>query len=389
MHESTAAKSPAERRRKLAPRNYYPMSLMANHHINKTLSFLEATVDTELADAGYKFDVANFHTADALSAPTFAGVMIQAARAQFASLGKAFPSDPIEMTRAVAGDVACQDFVHRYRWKRLGRHIYTVDEEMARAMMNTDMVMPASDIVLPVPTFYIGLPLGMFQVWHEISGWHDVDGVYVSEISAKGAKPEDSFRGIHILVAGVSKKPDDPSDAALFHYPVLLSSDMTFDEAVKLQESQRLMFLGKNADVCAAVARLVAGICMYLQQDGADVEPLPLQSIEVPALLKKAAEKMGRKKGDAMISEFRARYRSEVFIVGSGYESKAPQLRYESSPSGGTYKAQVGMVFVRGHMRRQPHGPKNSLRKWIWVTPYSYGEGEPSTTTVVTHIVQE
>jgi hypothetical protein len=238
-------------------------------------------------------------------------------------------------------------------WAHYGRRVYMLGRHTAELLARTDLpAMPIGELHFPFASFYIRVPHGMYSMHWDEKLW-DVDGVLV----ATNRTEDDSFpaRELKLIVCPdrvYSPGPFTPIGIATEHRSVTLT-----DVAGRLegQLHDRQLGLFRVDDLNDPLPNLVIGFLLYLMSEHPQIEP-----VEAPTLVR-SSRTSRRPRADGKATRPRIGYvKIGVDWVGS-------------SPQGEPVATLTKMIWVRGHWRRQAHGPKHQLRRTIWIEPHVRG----------------
>ena len=294
---------------------------------------------------------------------------------------------------------AVQETWQQLRWTRGGRVIYDLHAALARAFHQTDVHVLGSDLVFPVPTFYLAVPpdLGL-TLWNEESGEHVLDGFYVSEATHTElpAEQQDDPRGtvcvlprgqlytvpsgrnraLSVLAQAHPRPGQSLNDSAHVHFSIPLNP-VTLPDGTLITDLESWMTthnrlsaggyggdIGPNEGRMWSWCRLILNACLYLTSDTPDVEK---RRFITDAARAHANKLSGRAKSRHLDELTRKDVRYSV--LGSKFKTMTPDV-----PTGSESDRQVHARFiVRGHWRNQPHGEKMALRKRMWIQPHWKG----------------
>jgi hypothetical protein len=308
----------------------------------------------------------------------------------------------------ILSSLSVQQIWHHASWRRGGRLVYDLDTRLARAFLETDLHITGPDLLLPVQSCYIAVPreLGLL-VWNGISGEHPLDGFYVRvtderehvdtspdalqvleerkhlPVSGYGTVPEKALhrlglryfihagteRALHIMAVGYPRVGMESGDDAMVHFAVPLElPEVELEQWVTKDSASKGDVIGPNTDRLATWQRLVLNTLLYLSSEDPDVA----RDFFVPDWVRKDAEKTGSGKGKKRTLE---RHHPKGIIysrIGSkiGRDLDANITRAASDEE----RRAARRCIVRGHWRRQAHGPERALRKTIWIKPFWRGE---------------
>lgn len=262
-------------------------------------------------------------------------------------------------------------------------NVFSVRDSLIEKLLNTDIgdVLP-SDVRLPFPGTYVSLPFGeqVFFLRNQHTGLHEASFVGIGEGSIRGERTlfctfwgepradgqRTSDDHIYSLAFGL---PDDAGSSTL---KALLSRSDVEERATLAEEGIPLLIehdmvrvYGQSFDFFDAVnllRRFVVNFCLYLNSPNPDIQPTrggqsawdvvagePRRSRTKVRVSKKRRQSKRKQKVKA------APY--AVWEVGRNVE----KLRRVSSATD---------ILVRGHFRRQAHGPGRTLRRVIWIEPH-------------------
>jgi hypothetical protein len=268
-------------------------------------------------------------------------------------------------------------------------------------LMATDLKgVVVGDLHLPMASFYVELPEGVFYIDRSDTGWLPVRYLIVTE----GVVTEETRRvhkkyelatpvlGKRLLIEMYgspnqnSKSPFD--DMWAFHsYPMdnpMADMEHTITSSMEYPEIERSYLRGRigerildGIDIRREVLRFLMNFCVYLGSVDARVEHVHKKEIE--RLTKGRKFKKLRKNVQERIRKLDS---SRVFTVGSDVTIDAEIKDHVLSKSGEGLKLSY-RVLVRGHWRNQAHGPKRALRTRRWIMPHVRGTDLP--TEVVGH----
>jgi hypothetical protein len=240
-------------------------------------------------------------------------------------------------------------------WRKQQRPIIDISEDLCRAMMETEITIPPTEIRSPYRAFYIAIPPSMkMTMRNKLLGInHRLDGIMVAianeelMINTYGWPPDDfdpTKIGFNRIIA--------PLD---FNVSV---EDYLSNEEVrgKLEES-----VGEgNADKAIPWMRIVINSMLYLESEGADVD-------RSPDLPDRKARRLASIKAKKQRTDFIEKNRHPWSLVRIGHNLTIHEGIKKAS---GELRSRF---IVRGHWRNQAHGPNLSLRKRKWIQPHWKG----------------
>jgi hypothetical protein len=262
------------------------------------------------------------------------------------------------------------------RWQHYGRRVFVIDPDTFFLLANTELPnMPLSEIRGPVPTFWLQFPKNtyyfesdLFTIKEAMEGidnkanpnLQEVDGVMVSFSHTEPDHPH--TRQLTMLVGGRSVRM--PSDDNIVYFNEALD-DRPVGSLWRDEDETGLLQGGHEIGVLTP--RAVLNFCLYMMSDQPRLEPIP------PLERRKFSEIRSEKQRAAALSNQEARLRNKSRL-GYVYVGRLPQpLQVPREEGKGGWKLNR-RVWVQGHWKFQPYGPKNSLRKLIHVPPYFKGK---------------
>jgi hypothetical protein len=294
-----------------------------------------------------------------------AGVAINAMRTLVRGAGKVPEDDIDQITRT--------NFFMFYSMashERAGKRVYDVAPALAEKLRYTEVRgISTDDLRLPYRSIYVLVPpQANLQIWNNITGWHSVEGFYVTEDSSLWGATRPGIRAWRFLIVGKGKASKD--DDALVYFNLELPDGKSLDECLKEAEEMRVVrSLGKeNDEVWQSVFRWAMNLVLYCTWNEPKLDSW-IANDEARSLWERI-QKLPKNSGKRQELKDRfnsidpqKRYRVGRTVVARGQESAKGAFH-------GTGHKQSTKVLVSGHWRKQPYGPQSSLRKWIWVEPY-------------------
>lgn len=275
-----------------------------------------------------------------------------------------------EISRTVVRDgFIDSSFFHHwqhYRWHWNGRTIYNVHPELARAFIETELTVAPHVLRIDYPTVYLGLlDLGL-TVWHQTTGEHPLNGMYIS-IDVRDDEP-----WIFVVVVGEAHPGTCDDDNSLCSFSLPLDGETDIEELVRKIDANptRQQLLGPNAKRFVAWARLAVNALLYIQHVAED--SVHLEDYGVPASKLAHAEKIKSKK---QREAFLQKYRAPVRYVQLGEAFAKSGM--SGSDDDGSERAVVRHL-VRGHWRWQVFGKGRLSRKLLWIKPHWRGSEDMS-----------
>lgn len=265
-----------------------------------------------------------------------------------------------------------------------GRRVYSVSSGLADQLRHTDRQgLHADDLVLPYKSVYLEVPeSAALQIWNDISGWHTVVGIYLTEQTL----PSRSWR---FLVCGemkpieVMKGVYDDNDA-LVYFQVPLPERISLNETIALSQDQCVKDVaelkkhgvdsfGEMVEIWPHIFRWAMNVVLYMSLHNSESEDI-VGNKEARRLIERIKKLPGGKK------------RSKL----SGRLSKLDQCRRtilgkSVTVNRGSWQLSV-RVRVRGHIRNQPYGPGRMYRRLQWIEPYFKGPEDGEMANAITEV---
>jgi len=251
---------------------------------------------------------------------------------------------------------------HHYRWHCNGKTVYDVHPTLAKAFLETEMTIAPQVLRLERPTIYLGMPDLGLTIWHQTTGEHRLNGMYVSE-DTHGDSPV-----LLIVVVGEAHEGECADNNALCSFSLPLDGESNVEDLVKnvSRNPRRIQLLGPNAKRFVDWARLALNALLYIEHVTEDA--VHHADYGVPEKKLAHAQKIASKK---QREGFLSRYRADVRYVRLG-QGFARQGMAGSASEGS--EAAVVRHLVRGHWRWQVCGKGRAERRLIWIKPHWRGD---------------
>ena len=280
-------------------------------------------------------------------------------------------------------------FTDEMRWHCLGRPYYKVYRDMAVSLIDTSIGIKPCDFRTPYSAFSVMLPSGLVPgidtfLFHCFKGKLDSSGFIVDPqndgVLSDCGGTADSWAPIGHSVGFVSDKESkfgpvkmlcrilwndsssDGKNGGRGIMPILVCENETLGHAMDHMIEDVVDFSDGGAmvqeGVCSAF-KIAAGVAMFAVNRHSFISP----DMEMPKQVMR-----GKKK---KVFDDLAKENALASCVGwkVGSEMSLPRGYHLASRASGTgKKLQFGHIRS-GHMRMQPHGPHNSLRKLIFIPP--------------------
>lgn len=260
---------------------------------------------------------------------------------------------------------------HRYSvrmWERFGRLVYVIDPTTFSLLTQTQLPkMPSSELVIPRQAFYVKLPDNAFYFNVSIDKTpQPVEGVIVSFSTVEPGPKE-----VVMLVVGHS--PHNFMDDNVIFMSFKLTPDRTLESLVEDRLSG--MIDTGALEVGYDTPKAVFGLLLYLMSEHPRLEPvspLPRKDLSViqnPGKRRKLEQRY--EKTSTLGYIYVGGREPETDVVGTGTGRKLDH-----------------QVWVSGHWRRQPYGPKSALRKTIWIKPTLRGPDQAESMAIAVKKIQ-
>jgi len=284
-----------------------------------------------------------------------------------------------------------------------GRIIFDVRNELSRSLLVTDAQdVPCNALTFPCEAFYIhfGYGTGLSDKGLEI------EGVFVQHLLATPDEPSrlmvdlvpvgyfsarnfwtlpmgEALTGISIELSNPNEPLVDALDRAISDVvkrnKEMLAQYAEFEHSLSEQYGQVVKVptpiddLEDKRDLLRRALQLTTNTLFYLAAEPDDIYEDWDSEAPVDLIQQTHSEKFGtRKTAENTLS---SKGYMKVRYVGSQYAKSSSAKEISDAFSSGRT---VQTHFRRGHFRRQPHGPENSLRKTVFIAPVvvNAGQGE-------------
>ena len=261
----------------------------------------------------------------------------------------------------VAGDFVRQGTYQIYMqamWAHHGRRVYRLDSGLTELLLQTKLPrIPAATLRFPLNGFLLALPEGRFATGVESDPEpQPVDGIMIAVNRVDG--DTDEVREMTLLIS--CRSPRGPvDDNVVWH-------GFAIEPGANLDEIEANLGSGPTKDLLDNALRLSLGLVLYLQSEHPALEPVPppkrvnLDGIQNAGKRRKAQHRYDR------VSKL-------GFVwVGRHEGAGVANLQEAVNSANGAWSLDH-QVWVSGHWRDQPYGPKSSLRRPRWIKPYIKG----------------
>jgi hypothetical protein len=250
-----------------------------------------------------------------------------------------------------------------------GERVYEVSNGLADLLARTELRgVHGSDLRLPYPSVYIGLPAS--------ANLKDTEGDFVQGFFVTQSVPADTDApGKSWWILTVAAPANDAQAQTCFFFNIDLLDDEPVEEALdrKLKSvaayptGVRSAFSDGLGPSWKDQFRWVMNVVLYATHHP-DAELTEYEANRAYTLLKARAEKApkGSEKRRRLYEELRNLRPSRRILLGKSVQS-------ETEASVGEPRPLRVRTLVAGHWRNQPHGTNRALRKLIWIRPFWRG----------------
>jgi hypothetical protein len=250
------------------------------------------------------------------------------------------------------------------RWNHFGKKVFVVDPDTFELLANTELPkMPAKYLKGPYPTFWVEFPPNSYKFDVPMFGNQTVAGVMVSFSETEPG----GERYLTMVVGG-------NSDSGAYFEDAMVYFNEALDERPVCdiyRDPEETGLITGGYEIGTLTPRAVLNLCLYLMQEHPALRPVPAIERRTFGDIKSPKQKIAALKNQAdrlkNISKLGYVYVGTPFVSGA-------------IPSENRQRSWVldKEVWVSGHWKFQPHGPKNSLRKLLHIQPYWKGSDKKS-----------
>lgn len=259
----------------------------------------------------------------------------------------------------------------QYQCHRLaGEKVYELSLGLGERLLKTELHgLSTDDLRLPFRNVYFVIPpeLGL-KLTNEMTGEHDLEGVYITEYEHKG------LRRWKLLFWGPpNTQSEHEFDDTLFHFSVELPDGLSLDRAIDDSETFRGGVLNIGTDIAKAyyldqwriLFRLVMNTVVYCTWPDADLrETQNGDFVRLQEQLRRHPK--GSHKHERTREKLKGTPQQRRILLG-------PSVRRLEAPTHAGGASPLVRTLVSGHWKRQVWGEGRALRKWIFISPFWRG----------------
>ena len=244
----------------------------------------------------------------------------------------------------------------RLQWTRYGKRVYVVDPGTYELLVHTDLpAIPSSFLRVPLPAFYLKLPEQAF-CWRDPALGEILEAEGIVVVFDRPSGDDGWGRGMTLLLAGNS--PSGKKDSFLYGYS-FFSPDTPIN-GISIPGFETVVRGPGARELVHDLPHAIFAFCLYLMSEHPQLQPVPSVRRDISGIRNPTK----RRKLEQRNERFSAL--SYVYVGGRGLATQSPS-------QAGSGRKLTRPVWVRGHFRNQPFGPKRSQVKLIWIRPYVRG----------------
>jgi hypothetical protein len=274
---------------------------------------------------------------------------------------------------------------HMVTFERAGKKIYEMSPGLADRLLHTELRgVDAEDLRLPYPAVYMIIPTHLqFKINVYDTGWHEVDGVYITEdnklVFSDTTSADTPPRGWRIMLVGKSKN-EDVFDDALFFFTVSMPEgqkiDDCLDAALDLWAHENH---GQDITTIRSVFRLLMNAILYATSSEAELFSY-IRDKETRQLLERLKKAEGKKR-EKIKAQLKNKSRQEIILLGRS-------IKAFEEKGDGTGKPMEVRVRVAGHWRHYWIGQGRSERVRRWISPFWRGPQDGLPINPIHHLTE-
>ena len=274
-----------------------------------------------------------------------------------------------ELYNAAFGEML-HSLYHLSLWRAEGRRVYVLDETLYTMLAHTELPsFPLDMLAFRQHSFYLKLPTNAFQftVPNLITGTMDREWAEGICVAIDETQPDTGRqREIAFIVCGDGASVRGGANTAYITAglgPDGKMSDVKFkagSDFAATEDEQKFLTV--------IMPRVVIGLCLYMQSEHPDLEPVP-----PPPKRDLNAIKSTRKKAK-LIRRINNHSKLGYIYVGKRVaEIEAHEFQKRLTIVGVRGHKLEKPVWVSGHWRQQPVGTGRKQRRMVWIRPYRKG----------------
>jgi hypothetical protein len=269
-------------------------------------------------------------------------------------------------------DIAIREFANLEQWLAGGRKTLFLERDLGLALLRTQLPeeMTFGDIHFKWPSFLVHFPFGLLPI-QAVRGLEYITSVYITQLPEDGMLTElseihDEWRpytnggrcqfqfsgGLSIFAFMHHLNRMDQDNGCKLVTPKNEDLHNLMQMFTRPPDDERILPTEQNA--LAQAQKLTLNILLFLSSlPGNEVEPKPVRKFQM----------LGKQ-----------RFRSELVPASwIGRQNWKPNQPHSEKEPGSISDYRLPAHWRAGHWKRQAYGPRFSLRKPIWIEPYSTG----------------
>ena len=278
-----------------------------------------------------------------------------------------------------------------YFFRAAGERSYEVAKGLALQLKDTELRgLVSEDLRLPYPSVFIAAPSGLgLELWGAPgSPPRPFEGVFITEDSSGLPSdlpyrmqsedgrtgylaPTGGHRAWRMLLIGSNIREPQAVGGVTFSMVVELFPDRTLDDDIKLTLDFHEMPEGM-AGRWESIFRWALNVMIYATWPDAEREHVMMNAAARSLWNRIQKLPKNSQKRERLKIELRSIDPQRRVLLGS-HVIYVDRAAAQESGHGGSGKKLELRVRVSGHWRRQPCGPKSSLRKLMWIQPFWRG----------------
>lgn len=259
-------------------------------------------------------------------------------------------------------------------WREAGQKVFVLDPTTFELLLNTDVPdFPAHELYVPLGAFYLKFPRGKIHVAIDNGPPQPVEGVVVHVDATEGTQNYERCLGIQLAIEVPTRiDPDNriASCAATYDIPMApmrLLSQVASGTGHGEQSSDWVDVAAESGKI-DAVPHIVVNFLLYLTSAHPLLTPVPPPT-RAPRL---GMSDLRSERKKRKLSRQLARTTQLGYVYVGGSDDGEETYRGPDGPDAdGNVNREAH--WVRGHWRKQKHGPSLSLTKRIWIRPHLWG----------------